>query len=585
MNTLRYFIYARKSTDAEDKQITSIEDQISETQKIAQRLNLQVVDIISESKSAKEPGREAFNQMLTRIHKGEADGILCWKLNRLARNPIDGGQISWMLQQQVIKHIQTNDSDYKPEDNVLIMLVEFGVANQFVNDLSVDVKRGMRKKAERGWLPAPVLPLGYLHNSKREVKQGKEIINDSSSFKKVKRLWELLLTGEYAIADLKKEGDLMNLRTIKGNYLSLSSYYRMFSNPFYAGRFRWRGASGTSQEYQGKHEPMISEQEFEKARKICGIRYTPPLYCKEEKSYRSLFSCGECGCAMTRDRVKRAYCKSCKRKFSIKNRDRCPSCHRSIKDTSEFTFLDKVYYRCTKKKKKCSQKYIEESKLTNIIESYFEDMILSDDFLQWALEALKNVSKQPVGGDIQKELSKTKNILKRRLKNYTMMRADNEINADEFAMCRRDIEEQLTRTERQLKNLVEGDKETITGFKDAISFLKLTKEGFKNKPYKERRAMIQQLGSNPIISGEKLYFATPKTYYSLRQCHQVYTQEKSRLEPTKSVENLNVFDRLNLPFSFLCTEVELARTIAINNSHYCTTDNKEHPFTSYPFKA
>ena len=103
----RYFLYLRRSQDAEDRQMASLDDQEAEMRQVAERLGLNVVDVIQESQSAKKPGRPAFNSMLLRIHQGEADGILCWKINRLARNPVDGGQISWMLQQGAIKHIQT----------------------------------------------------------------------------------------------------------------------------------------------------------------------------------------------------------------------------------------------------------------------------------------------------------------------------------------------------------------------------------------------------------------------------------------------------------------------------------------------
>src|SRR3989344_4766823 len=102
---IKYFVYARKSSESEDRQMASIDDQINELKKIAEENDLNVIDILSESKSAKNPaGRAVFNQMLERIHRGEAQGIICWKLNRLARNPIDGGQISWMVQQGAIQH-------------------------------------------------------------------------------------------------------------------------------------------------------------------------------------------------------------------------------------------------------------------------------------------------------------------------------------------------------------------------------------------------------------------------------------------------------------------------------------------------
>ena len=150
---IRYFLYARKSSESEDRQMASIDSQIAELQKIADEMGLDVADRFSESRSAKGPGRPVFNQMVQRIQAGEASGILCWKLNRLARNPIDGGQISWMLQQGVLKQIQTFGKAYYPTDNVIVMAVELGMANQFIRDLSVDTKRGLRAKADRGWYP------------------------------------------------------------------------------------------------------------------------------------------------------------------------------------------------------------------------------------------------------------------------------------------------------------------------------------------------------------------------------------------------------------------------------------------------
>ena len=101
---IKYFIYARKSSESEDRQVQSIKDQVDELQKLAKNNNLKIVNIFSESKSAKAPDRPVFNEMLERIKNGEANGILCWKLNRLARNPIDGGTISWMLQEGLIQY-------------------------------------------------------------------------------------------------------------------------------------------------------------------------------------------------------------------------------------------------------------------------------------------------------------------------------------------------------------------------------------------------------------------------------------------------------------------------------------------------
>lgn len=126
---IKYFLYARKSSEGEDRQVASVQSQIDVLTKMAKQEGFEIVDILSEAQSAKAPGRPIFNSMLMRIQQGEARGVICWKLDRLARNPVDGGNISWMLQQGLIQHIRTYERDYYPTDNVLMMSVEFGMAN------------------------------------------------------------------------------------------------------------------------------------------------------------------------------------------------------------------------------------------------------------------------------------------------------------------------------------------------------------------------------------------------------------------------------------------------------------------------
>ena len=139
----KYFLYARKSTDVEDKQIRSIDDQLAVLRALAKDENLNITQEFIERQSAKKPGRPVFNEMLALIEKGEAQGIITWKLDRLARNPVDSGRISWLLQQSAIQHIQTHDRSFYPTDNVLITSVEFGMANQFILDLKANTKRGL----------------------------------------------------------------------------------------------------------------------------------------------------------------------------------------------------------------------------------------------------------------------------------------------------------------------------------------------------------------------------------------------------------------------------------------------------------
>src|SRR3989338_71185 len=223
---IRYFLYARKSSESEDRQVQSIDDQTNRLKELADRLELNIKEILSESKSAKKPNnRPVFDKMLERIENGEADGILCWQINRLSRNPVDSGKLSWLLQQSTIKAIQTIDRLYLPDDNVLLFSMESGVANQYIIDLSKNTKRGLQSRLERG-LPNGVVPQGYLND-----KENKTVINDPGRFNLVRKMWDLMLTGNYTppkvlnIANEEWGYRTRKFKRIGGDQMSKSSIY------------------------------------------------------------------------------------------------------------------------------------------------------------------------------------------------------------------------------------------------------------------------------------------------------------------------------------------------------------------------
>ena len=242
----RYFLYARKSTDVEDKQVLSIEAQLAELRVLAKREGLEIIEEFVEKKSAKQPGRPLFNDMMLRIQKGEAQGVVCWKLDRLARNPVDDGLVSWLLQQATLKHIATPEKSYYPADNVLLMSVEFGMANQFIRDLSQNTSRGLRQKARRGEYPG-LAPIGY-----RNDPRDKSIAVDKKKAVLVRQAFEMYAMGDKRLEDIvqffAKHGVMS-----KGNKLVHASRVSfIFSNPFYCGLFRYAGEL-----YNGTHAPII----------------------------------------------------------------------------------------------------------------------------------------------------------------------------------------------------------------------------------------------------------------------------------------------------------------------------------------
>lgn len=228
-----YFAYCRKSSEAEDRQILSIDSQITELKRHAVRKGVRIAAVLTEAKSAKAPGRPVFNSMMERLYRGEADGILCWKLDRLARNPVDGGAIIWAMKQHGVRIITPFQTYGQSEDNVVWMYLEFGMAQKYVDDLSKNVKRGLRAKAESGWIPGST-PVGY--KSRLNGDGRKTVVRDPNRFDLVRKCWDLMLTGNNTPAEIREIANTAwGFKTQRGNPMARSTIYGMFANPFYHG--------------------------------------------------------------------------------------------------------------------------------------------------------------------------------------------------------------------------------------------------------------------------------------------------------------------------------------------------------------
>jgi DNA invertase Pin-like site-specific DNA recombinase len=339
-SNLNYFLYARKSSESEDRQVQSINDQILRLKELAAKLGLEITEIFTEAKSARIPGaRPIFNDMLSKIEKGKADGILCWQINRLARNPLESGRIQQLLQDGIIKSIQTIDKEFTPEESSLYLSVEGAMSTQYSRDLSKNVKRGMQSKVDKGW-PPHLARIGYLNDPATHT-----ILKDPDRFYLLRKLWELKLQGK-SISDILKAADKeFCIRTRTGAKLSRNSLYDMFTNLFYKGYFDYNGIT-----YKGAHEPMVTEQEFYLVQKsFKRIKRAPKKY---TFAYTQLIRCAECGCFITAEIKKK-----------------------KIKFTGEIKQY--AYYHCTFMKPEycCSQrKYISEAEIekqiTDVLSGY-----------------------------------------------------------------------------------------------------------------------------------------------------------------------------------------------------------------------
>lgn len=562
LQPIRYFLYARKSSESEDRQMASIEDQIQVIKQLALDKGIQIVEVFQESKSAKAPGRPVFNAMISRIEQGEAEGIICWKLNRLARNPIDGGRISWLLQNNVIKHIQCNSSSYLPTDNVLMMAVELGMANQFIKDLSSDIQRGLLKKAERGWFPSPVLPIGYKHHksSKRKVEK-EEIIPDPKRFKQIKRLWKLMETGRYNITDIKREGDLIGLENDSKKPYCLSTYFGIFSNSFYYGEFFWKNAHGIKTKFKGKHKKMIDLFTFNKVNAIIkkqAKKTRPKTY---DFPFRGWLTCGECSSAITAERKVQVRCTHCHFKFSARQRDNCSKCFTKISNMKNPTIVDKTYYRCVKKKGFCSQKYIEQSILKQQFIDFLYGLSIPESIGRFLVKYIKQDRDQTFKENERhvQRLNQRKQELINRQDGLLNIYADGGIDKVLYEQKNLGIQKEINKLDVEISSTHKMENQIDSVLDSILNISKKAQEIIKSGQTNKIKGLLSQFGSNQYIKDQSLYIISPKHLSAFLKCVNLLKAKKRRLEPQNPLEKQGDLDGLETLSPILCKELQQAR--------------------------
>jgi len=514
INKIKYFIYARKSSESEDRQVQSIDDQVNRLKKLANDLNLDIKKTYTEAKSAKKPdNRPIFDEMIQRIENGEAEGILCWQINRLSRNPIDSGKLSWLLQRGVLKSIQTIDRQYLPEDNVLLFSVESGVANQYILDLSKNTKRGMLSKLEKGWQTG-VAPLGYLND-----KENKIIITDPERFNLVRKMWDLMLTGNYTppkILDMANNEWGFRTRKFKrigGCPLSRSGIYKIFTSLFYAGIIENNGV-----QYEGKHEKMITLEEYDRVQMLLG-REGKPRPKTHEFAFTGSIRCGVCGCLYTAETKKKI-----------------------IKKTGEIK--EYTYYHCTRKttKIKCDQKKnIPVDDLELAIENEIEKYTILPEFLQWALEGLnkKNDTEIEDRTKVYEMQHKTLSETQKELDELTKMRYRQLIDDTTFIKEKNELQtkiaqmkENLRHTETRAEKWLELTEKTFNYATYArAAFLKASEMGRAGLELKKE--ILMAIGKTPIMKDKTLTIEPNEWLVPIKNEYPALEAEYLRLEPTK----------------------------------------------------
>ncbi len=295
---IRYVLYARKSTESEERQVLSIDSQVKEMLELAERDGLEVVEIRRESHSAKESGqRPVYKEILEDVRRGRFNGILTWAPDRLSRNAGDLGSIVDLMDQQLLMEIRTYGQQFKNSPNEKFLLMILCSQAKLENDnKSINVKRGLRTRVEMGLWPGPA-PTGYMKEKRMDRKC--ETLLDPERAPIIKKMFEKVAyehwSGRKIYNWLKFD---LNLRTAVGKkHLSLGNIYKVLDNTFYYGVFEYPRRSGNW--YTGKHEPIVTKELFDLVQ--AQIKSNVLRVENKEFAFTKMMLCGLCGSGISAD--------------------------------------------------------------------------------------------------------------------------------------------------------------------------------------------------------------------------------------------------------------------------------------------
>lgn len=361
---VEYCLYARKSSEDDERQAMSIDSQIKEMTDMALREGLFIKEIRKESHSAKMSGqRPVFMTIIDDLRAGLFTGILTWAPDRLSRNAGDLGQLVDLMDQGKLTNIKTFTQAFTntPSEKFLLMIL-CSQAKLENDQKGINVKRGIRAKCQMGWRPG-MPPIGYYNRAMAGVK---DIVVDPDRGPFVTEMFDRVAANGDSGRTIKRWFDSAGMTTRAGKGVALSQIYQMLKNSFYYGEFEYPIGGGNW--YKGSHKPLTTKEIFDQVQRQLIIPFKKAKWGSKKFTFKDCFKCASCGASIVGEDKHR------KRKHGE------PVYH--------------VYYHCSRQKNyACPEPYLPEDKLIKELLRYIQftsmahpQMVRHTDKLKYYME-------------------------------------------------------------------------------------------------------------------------------------------------------------------------------------------------------
>ena len=457
-----FFLYARKSTDVEDKQVLSIDGQLAELREFAVREHLSITHEYIEKQSAKIPGRPMFNEMIDKIEHGQVSGILSWHPDRLARNSVDGGRLIYLVDTGKLKALKFPTFWFEPSPQGKFMLnMAFGQSKYYVDSLSENTKRGLRQKVRRGEFPG-IAPVGYLNDVRT-----KKIVVDKEKAPIIVEAFKLYAKNNSRLDDVAHFLASKGILSRWDHRFHRDRVSYVLSDPFYIGLFRYGGEI-----HVGTHEPLITKKLFNKVQEVLLDRAKPRSRPKVAKAFTGLLRCGTCNMMITSE-VQKGH----------------------------------TYYRCTRKSKviHCDEPYIREEALDRQLSDLLETVSLRPD---WAEQITIDIQKDAYASAqsvhaIVAEKQQTIAVLEGKLQRLLDSYLDQDIEKETFRKKKQELVIKKQTLEESINSLQQSQDEWLEPLKEWISDAASAPSIARGKDLIQKKELLRKaFGSNLRLTGQ-----------------------------------------------------------------------------------
>ncbi len=478
----KYFLYARKSTEDDDRQVMSIEAQLFELREFARKENLEILAEFQESKSAKTPGREVFGEMMTRIEAGEASGILAWHPDRLARNSIDGGRVIYAVDTSKIVSLRFPTFWFSPTPQGLFMLqVAFGQSKYYSDNLSENIKRGIRQKLRRGeWLN--LAPFGYQNNARTH-----NIEPHPTNARIVRLAYAEYAKGTYGFESLAQFLATLGVVSKNQTPLAKATIKRMLTHRVYLGMVKHG-----DEWFDGSFEPIISPTLFEAAQKILRAKERPrSRRLKHDFPLTGLFKCAECDSMISAQWA-------------------------TGKSGGRYR-----YYRCSKKRGVCSQSYVQEAELARKVKEQLQTISLPERYTSWMLEQLETEDKETlaVNKSEMEHLSERIKADEERMDKLVSTYLDGDVPKELYLKKKDALMRSLAASRGSMKDVAGGRNNRNEPLREWILDLKQANILASSDELPKLKQFVLKIGTNPTLDDKSPCFsvATPFQFVATRR--------------------------------------------------------------------